>query len=102
MGMKMQTYAPRDTKEAFPFSFGYGIFDMEPAGPSLCGFGLLDAIPQEPNAESFMALRLESAALLHLRIEKFNIDDYTMERKKAGYICEQEGMGLVQIISQVN
>lgn len=77
-----------------PFSLGHGIYDMEPNGPSVCSFGPLDVLPTESRSESFMALRLESTTQHHLEIMKFNIDDYSVTRKKAGYICEKEGMNL--------
>ena len=75
---------------------------MEPTGPSLCGLGPQDILPQEAKAESFMALRLESETLLQLKIEKYHIDDYDLDRKEAGYICEKEGLRSVRVLLQLN
>jgi len=65
--------------------------DLETTQPSLCTMGPNDVLPFGDEAESFLALRIETPTDLRLEITEYNIDDYSAARKKAGYICEREG-----------
>lgn len=68
------------------------MFDLEPQGNSICNMGPKDSVASDKRAESFVALRIMDETDLELEVTKYNIDDYLAPRKKAGYICEIEGM----------
>ena len=67
------------------------MFDLGPQGNSICKMGSKDSVASESRAESFVALRIVDKTDLQLEVTKYNIDDYSAPRKKAGYICEIEG-----------
>ncbi len=56
----------------------------------MCSFGSGDVIPSTTKAESFVAFRLMDKDNRELEITQFNQDDYTKNKKEAGYICEKE------------
>ena len=71
--------------------YGYGSRPLEPEGPSLCNLGSGDFLASDDGAESFMALYLKDESTFELEITKYNIDDFSAERKKEGYLCTLEG-----------
>ena len=67
---------------------------MEPSGASACSFGSDDTLP---STEAFIALKIVDKDNLELKVTEYNIDDYTAERTKSGYICEKEGINYIHI-----
>ena len=85
-------FSPTNVYNYFLFYFnrlGNGVYLMEPSGASACSFGSDDTLP---STEAFIALKIVDKDNLELKVTEYNIDDYTAERTKSGYICEKEGI----------
>ena len=63
---------------------------MEPEGASLCSFGATDFLASDDGAESFIALYLKDETTYELDITKYNIGDFSADKKKEGYLCTLE------------
>ena len=90
-GLENTPFIKLTTWYTFLARYGYGSRPLEPAGPSLCNLGSGDFLASDDGAESFMALYLKDESTFELEITKYNIDDFSAERKKEGYLCTLEG-----------